>query len=60
MIDVGILILVIAIPGLLILVYRLGRIEGYDEGYTDAMVEAIRAADEVIEERRKKGADSKL
>ena len=60
MIDVGILILVIAIPGLLILVYRLGRIEGYDEGYTDAMVEAIRTVDEVIEERRKKGADVKL
>ena len=60
MIDVGILILVIAIPGLLVLVYRLGRIEGYDEGYTDAMVEAIRTVDEVIEEKRKKGADAKL
>lgn len=60
MIDVGILIIAIAIPGLLILAYRLGRIEGYDEGYTDAMVEAIRTVDEVIEERRKKGADAKL
>lgn len=53
MIDIPVLILVIALPGLLIMAYRLGRIEGYDEGYTDAMVEAIRTAEEVIEEKRK-------
>lgn len=53
MLDVGVLIIAIAIPGLLIMAYRLGRIEGYDEGYTDAMVEAIRTAEEVIEEKRK-------
>lgn len=60
MLDVGVLIIAIAIPGLLIMAYRLGRIEGYDEGYTDAMVEAIRTAEEVIEEKRKMGADAKL
>lgn len=42
MIDIPVLILVIALPGLLIMAYRLGNIEGYDEGYTDAMVDAIR------------------
>lgn len=42
MLDVGVLIIAIAIPGLLIMAYRLGNIEGYDEGYTDAMVNPIR------------------
>ena len=38
MLDIAVLVLVIAIPGFLIMAYRLGNIEGYNEGYTDAMV----------------------
>jgi hypothetical protein len=39
-------------PILWIMCYRLGRLDGYDNGYEEAMLDALEVVNEVTKERR--------